>query len=89
MRAGGRGAIWERGAAAQPRGEVDGDERLPDAGVAVQQCELAAREERFPQPADALGSGTRATELAEHRTEGRHEASPLSFQPICCLPRIP
>ena len=40
--------------ATQPGRQIDGDERLADAGVAVQNGEFAARQVRLPQPADGF-----------------------------------
>src|SRR5262249_40992109 len=52
-------AVRQRATAAQPGGQVDGDERLADAGVAVEQGQLAPRQVRLPQPAEGFGPGLR------------------------------
>src|SRR5438034_147972 len=56
VRAFDRRTVGKRRTAAQASGKVDGQKRFADAGVAVEQGELAARQERRPQPANRLGA---------------------------------
>lgn len=52
VRATGRLTVGQRLAAGESGGQVDGDERLAHLGVAVEQGDFAAGEERLPQPAE-------------------------------------
>src|SRR5581483_2254114 len=52
---GGRRPVGEGAARGQARGQVEQDQRLAEAGVAVQEMEVAARQSAGPEPVDARG----------------------------------
>jgi hypothetical protein len=51
---GGRLAVGERSAGAEAGAEIEGDERLAEVGIAVENDELAGGEDIGPEPADGF-----------------------------------